>query len=470
MMAKWVEIFNIFILWYFICVGAGYLILLAMSLSIITRAFQEQEHGNLISLMKSGVLPPVTAIIPSYNMENSVVEAVLSVLKCEYLGVKVIVVNDGSTDRTLEKLKQTFDLKQVTSVVRQKIQHEPIKGYYVSRTHPNVTVIDKIHERSGFGAGNALNAGLNACQTPLFATVDADTIIEPDALNKLIFSMLSVPHSVSAGGTVYILNECKHKDGVILEPKLPTNIVAAFQACDYLRALLIGRSGFNKTRGALIHSGAFTLFEREALMEVNGFANKNYGPDAEVIVHLHAYMRENKYPYSVHYYPSAVAWSEEPATLSAYWRQRVRWQFGLLQSFGKYKRMMFNPKYGWTGLFTYPYYVFFEMFSAPIEVGGYIAVILAWALGILNVKAALLFALIAWGFSAFLTVATGLISYLTFNKYGQFIDFIKIFVLAFAELLGFRQLNIICRTYATIDYFMTNQEKAYAIKEKEYTS
>ena len=469
-MDKWIEIFNAFVIWYFICISAGYLILLAMSLPIIIRAFQEQEHGNLISLMKSGILPPVTAIVPTYNMEGSVVEAVLSVLKCEYLGVKVVVVNDGSKDKTLEKLKEAFNLKQIPCVVRQKLKHEQIVGYYMSRTHPNVVVIDKLHEKSGYGGGNALNVGLDACQTPLFATVDADTIIEPDAFNKLIFSMLSVPHSVSAGGALYILNECKHKGGMILEPKLPSKLVSGFQACDYLRSLLVGRSAFNKAGGPLIHSGAFTLFEREAVMDINGFAINNYGPDAEATLHLHAYMHEKKYPYSVHYYPTSVAWTDVPATLKAYWRQRIRWQFGLLQSFGKYKRMFFNPKYGFTGLFAYPYYVFFEMYSALIETAGYVAMLIALYLGILNIKSALLFILIAWGFSAFLTVATGLISYLTLNKYGKFSDIIKISILAFAELLGFRQFGVLCRTYATINYLTTDQEKVYAIEKKEYTT
>jgi biofilm PGA synthesis N-glycosyltransferase PgaC len=463
-MAKGLEIFNIFILWYFICMSAGYLILLGMSLSVIFRAFQEQEHGKLISLMKSNMLPPVTAIIPAYNMENSVVDAVFSVLKCEYLGVKVIVVNDGSKDKTLEKLQEVFNLKQVTCIVRQKLQHEQIKGYYISKSH-NVVVIDKPHK--GVGSGNALNAGLDACQTPLFATVDADTIIEPDSFNKLIFSMLNNPHSVSSGGAVYILNECKQKDGIILEPKLPSKFVLGFQACEYLRSLLVGRSGFNKFGGTLIHSGAFTLFERQAVMEVNGFQVNNFGPDVEVITHLHAYMSEKKYPYNIHYYPSSVAWTDAPVTLKAYLRQRVRWQFAILKSLGTYKRMMFNPKYGVTGLFTYPYYVLFEAYGGPVETAAYASIILAWLLGIWNVKATLLFILIAWGFIAFLTGATGLISYLTFNKYGKFSDVIKISILGFAELFGFRQLSAICRTYATLSYFTTNQEKEYAIKEKE---
>lgn len=461
---KGIFIFNIFIFYYFIVISAAYLFLFIMSLTVINRAFKEQEYGNLCALMRSNTLPPITAIIPSFNMENTVVDAVLSVLNCKYPNAKVVVVNDGSEDQTLSKLKTAFHLEQVPCIVQQKLKHAPILGYYVSKTH-NVVVIDKLHE--GVGPGNALNAGLNACQTPLFATVDADTLIDPDAFNKLIFSLLSVPHSISAGGAVYVLNESKYKNGVVIQPKFPSNLLLGFQACEYLRALLVGRAAFNKFGGALIHSGAFTLFESEGAREVDGFAINNFGPDAEIITHVHAYMCEKEHPYNIHYTPSATAWTEVPATLKAYWKQRVRWQFSAIQAFGMYKQMMFNAKYGLTGLFTYPFHILFEVYGGPIEVLGYIATILAWCLGILNLKAVILFILIAWGFIVFLTIATGFISYLTFNKYGKFSDMFKITLFAFLELLGFRQFNAICRTYATIYYFISGYGKVKPPKEKE---
>jgi biofilm PGA synthesis N-glycosyltransferase PgaC len=449
MLVSTVVFINLCILLYFIAVSLGYLILLFASIPDIILRFKENEVGNITSLMKSRTMPPVTMVMVAYNEENDILEAIYSILRSDYPNFSILIINNGSTDNTLGKLISTFDLYKVPDVIPLKIKpYGKILGSYHSKKDKRISVIDKTYTDKSDG----LNVGVNACRTPLFLCIDADTLVEPDTITRAIFAMLVVPHTVAVGGAVYILNGCKFKDGVMLDVTMSSQPIHAVQTAEYLRSFLFSRSGWNTFGGSLSYAGAFTLFETQALRDVGGFDLDNFANDFEIIVHLHAYGREHGYPYKIRYTPAAIAWTDVPGTLKSYWRQRINWQYGSLLSLMKHKRMFFNPKYGITGLFTYPFFLLGEVLGGVVEFLAYLMVFAAWYLNIFDIYIVFLFMLVSWGFVAALTMATTLISFVTFNQYKRMRDLVKMLLIVIFEQFGFRQYGVICKVYATFQF------------------
>lgn len=412
------------------------------------RSFKEAEYTNVETLINKKKLVPITVIMPAYNEQKRILNSALSVLQSVYQNLNFIIVNDGSTDETLALLTNTFLLYEVPPVIKQVLPTKPVRAYYKSKKYPNLVVIDKEH----YGSADSVNVGVNACRTPLFITVDADTLLEPNSITRILFNFLTQAHCIAVGGGIYLLNECKIEKGKILSIRIPHNFVCGQQTCEYLRSFLYGRAGWNLFGGTHCYPGAFTLLEKKAVLEVGGYDIDNYSYDAEIILKLHEYMRRKKYPYKINYAINAFAFAEEPATFKAYWKQRNHWQRGLLRSVFRFKREFLNPKYGIVGLYTYPFFVLYEVFGPVIEFISYFLVLIAWYQGIINSYALLLFFILAWGYNAFLTMGCVLLNLLTFNIYRTFVDTINFLSLTILQMFGFRQFNALCCFFATIQY------------------
>lgn len=139
-----------------------------------------------------------------------------------------------------------------------RIETRPVLGLYRSQRYPNLLVVDKANG----GKADALNAGLNLATGKLVCAIDADTLIEPDALQRMVRPFLAEDHVLAVGGTIRVVNGCLVRGGRVFATRVPRNPLAGFQAVEYLRAFLFGRLGFNRLGGNLIISGAFGLFNR----------------------------------------------------------------------------------------------------------------------------------------------------------------------------------------------------------------
>jgi len=443
---------NWFILCFLIVIGIGYLILLLGSIRDVLLRFQEIKLGEVASTMKSHAMPPVTVIIAAYNEEEIILDSVQSVLNSDYPNTFVTVINDGSTDKTLQILINKFNLHKTSPLIPQLIPTKGmVKGYYVSDTFKNVVVIDKEH----YDKSDCLNIGVNACRTPLFMTVDADTLLEPDAISEAVFYMMVKPHAVAVGGAAYVLNGCKYSDGKITEARMPRSLVPALQACEYLRSFVINRAGWNMLGGSLSFSGAFSLFEHKAIVDIGGFDLKNPANDFEIVTHLHAHKLDSDTPYQIGFTPAATAWTEVPKNLKEYWHQRSNWQWGTLRSLLLHKNMFFNPRYKIIGLFSYPFYLLVETLGAFVELAAYLSVFITWYLGIIDFYTAILFFLACWLFVTGLTMATVLISFVTYNKYQRLRDLPWLILIVTIESFGFRQFHMIARVVASLKYLFT---------------
>lgn len=442
---------NIIIFSYFGLLAICYSILLVAAVPDIITKYRESAYGNVPMLMSNVDLPPVTILVPMHNEEKRILNCVLSILRSDYKQIEIILINDASTDKTQELLIERFGMKEVPQIIKEKVK--TIGGVLSVYKAPNVpvTLINKEHSHSA----DSLNVGLNACHTPIYMSLDADTVVETDSISKMVYTLLSHPHCVSVGGALYVLNNNKIKDGVLLETRIPkTHLLPAAQALEYLRSFLFGRSGWNTFGGALCYSGAFTLFERQAVMEIGGYDNGNYSYDVAVLLALHERARYQKHPYSVRYTPNPAAWTEVPATIKSFWKQRERWQLGTIRSFMQYKRMFFNTRYGVVGFFTYPFYWLFEILGPVVECVSYILLVIAIILDLVTAFPLIWAILLAWGFLSVISITIIILNNLTFHKYNKIYDTLSIFLLVIVEMLGVRQLRAACAFYSTVKYMV----------------
>jgi cellulose synthase/poly-beta-1,6-N-acetylglucosamine synthase-like glycosyltransferase len=393
------------------------------------------------ALSRSPLALPISIIAPAYNEQLSIVDSVKSLLACRYAEFEVLVVNDGSTDATMDLLQEAFNLVQVDRVPRARMETRPIHGLYTCPWDMRLTVLVK----DNGGKADALNAGIAYAQYPLFCAIDADTMLDPRALARLAWEFQAHPDSVAAGGIVRVINGSTVSGGQLVDVETPSALLLNIQILEYLRAFLLGRIAWSRLGMLLIISGAFGLFRREAVVEVGGYDVNSLGEDAELVLRLYRSRRERDLRCRIAFFPDPICWTEAPGTWSSLAGQRDRWQRGLIQMLFRHRRMMFNPRYGRIGLLALPYFLFFEMLGPTIEVLGYSAFAISIALGIAPLSYTLAFLALAILFGLLFSFSALLVEERSYQRYPDWRDLRRLVVSAIAENVGYRQVLALVR-------------------------
>ena len=445
---------SIFLLGYFTLLWLGYLIMLGCTLKAIIQKFKETDVNPIIKALNANPLLPITIIIPAFNESKRILKAIDAILKADYKNIHLIIVNDGSKDSTLALLIKTYQLLKVPAAYKVEVETGQVYGYYIAKDIPNFLVIDKQHSPFENSAADCINAGLNACRTPLYLTVDADTLLEKEALSRILFEYLISAHCIAVGGAIYVPDTMSKHGQTVAKTLIPSNLVLGTQVCEYLRSFIYGRQGWKLMGGSLCHPGAFTLLETKAVRDAGCYDSANFSYDAEIILKLHHYMRSHHYPYTISYAPSAISWSEEPHTLALLWGQRSRWQRGLLRCLSHHKAMIFNPAYGVTGLLAFPYYIIFEIFGPCVEAVSYIVLILAlyFIPGVASFIGCLV--LLAVSYILFITMACVILSGLTYDKYTKNLDILRLVGMTLVDMIFFRQWRAFCALFSSVHYLL----------------
>lgn len=429
--------FNYFVLFYFFALNSIYLLLFLISLKEVRRFVRRTFFSDYRQILNSEMTWPVSVLVPAHNEALTIVQTIRSLLILNYSEFEVIVINDGSTDATLHVLAEAFELRPLDQVYRRSLETGQVRGVFGSLTIPNLKVIDKVRG----GKSDALNAGINLSRYPLICSIDADSVIEENALLRVVKPFMEHPEeTVAGGGIVRIANGCEFREGRLVRIGLPDRPLAIFQVVEYLRAFLTGRVGWSALQSLLIISGAFGIYRKDLVIEMGGYARDTDSEDLELVVRLHAYLRHQKRKYRVVFVPDPVCWTECPATLRVLNRQRDRWHRGLVQTLWLHRFMLLRPRYGVIGMFALPYFLLFEMLGPFVEIMGYLAVVLAWMLGTLNQDYLALFVAVALVYGIFLSVAAVLLEELSFRRYPGWMDLFKLLVFSVLENLGYRQL------------------------------
>lgn len=429
---------------YMVWLNSCYAILLLFSIPELWSHWHLAEDEHLTLVLGTEALPPLSILVPAYNEEVTIVDSVLSFLTLQYPYHEVVLVNDGSTDGTMARLMNAYDLYEVPPAFMISIRTKTVRGYYRSRRHSKLLVIDK----ENGGKADSLNAALNAARFAYVLAVDADTLIEPDALLRLTRPFLLGSSVAAVGGTIRVANACQVEHGRVVEARVSRQWLPAVQTLEYLRAFLFGRLGWNRLGGNLIISGAFGLFKREYLVAIRGYRTGSVTEDMDLVVRLQRYLREHKLRDSMTFIPDPVAWTEVPSSVTVLSRQRERWHRGLLETLWTHRDLLFNWRYGAVGLISYPFFLFGEALAPAIELLGYLGIALGVALGVVDLQFVWLFLSVSVLYGMLLSVWAILLEEVSFRRFTRPGDVLRLLFHTLTEAFGYRQLTLAFRLRA----------------------
>jgi cellulose synthase/poly-beta-1,6-N-acetylglucosamine synthase-like glycosyltransferase len=420
---------------YFLTLNGTYTLLLVLGGTQVADWVRRRPMRDFRGVSRSALSLPVTIIVPAYNEEPVLVDAVRSLLASRYRELHVLVVNDGSRDGTLGALGEAFELVEVHRVPRSRLQSAAVRGVYASPLDDRLMVIDK----ENGGKADALNCAISYAPYPLFCAIDSDTILDPDALARLVWAFQAEPETIATGGIVRIVNGSEVEHGRIKRVRTPAALLVNIQIVEYLRAFLAGRAGWSQLNALMIISGAFGLFKRDAVVEVGGYDTGTVGEDAELIVRLHRHFREQRRAYKITFVADPICWTEAPSDRATLGRQRDRWQRGLLETLWKHRRMIGRPRYGAPGLLAMPFFLIFEALGPLIEVAGLLYTVAGLAGGWVSpAVGAVLFGL-SFTYGLVLSFGGLLIEGRAFARYAGWRDLRRLMAGAVLENFGYRQ-------------------------------
>ena len=436
------EFFQWLFIIYFLALNLGYIGLNLLSIVSVS-GYMRKRAPSFLSSVYPGFEPPITVVVPAYNETATISDSIRSFLQLQYSQFEIVVVNDGSSDDTLAMLTREFSLVPFPEAYRVRVGAKPVRGIYLSATHSKLRVVDK----ENGGKADSLNAGINASRYPLFCAVDADSILQPDSLQRVVQPFIEDPRTIASGGTIRVANGCRVDHGFLLSVGLPGNFLALFQIVEYIRAFLFGRLGWSPLNALLIISGAFGLFNKERVVEAGGFRSDTIGEDMELIVRLHRINRLKKRDYKITFVPDPICWTEAPEDFRTLINQRVRWQRGLSESLFSNIRLLFHPRGGAVGWLAFPFFMLFEWMGPLIETSGYLFTIVALPLGIIEPPIAAIFFMVSVGFGVMLSTTALLLEEMSFHLYSKPRHFATLMLMAVIENFGYRQFNALCRVW-----------------------
>lgn len=436
LVSRTLVLFGSFVIGYYVVINVWYLFVHILALFELRDDLKESRWDPPFRKFASPFYPGIGIIVPAYNEEATIVESIQSMLSLNYPELEVVVVNDGSTDSTLDRLIDNFELESVDAEVPFEVPAAEIHDVYRSTTYEELLVVDK----ENGGKSDALNAGLWLTRMELFCAVDSDTLIDRDALLSLVRPFLQEPTTaVASGGVIRVANNCTIEDGLIKEVALPKTGLPGLQVMEYLRAFYSGRLGLNRLNGLILISGAFGLFKTDVVREIGGYRQDTITEDFDIVVRLHRQLKEQDRTYTVDFVPEPVAWTEVPSTWRVLSRQRRRWYRGMVETVVTHWRMLFNPKYDRVGLVILPFFVASETFGRLIEGLGYVLLPLAWYFGLLNIEFFLVFFLLTTGFGIFLSWFGVFSEVWSFNRYESPWQIFRLLWYGVLENFGYRQ-------------------------------
>jgi cellulose synthase/poly-beta-1,6-N-acetylglucosamine synthase-like glycosyltransferase len=387
--------------------------LLGLAFFEIRRQLRTQSIRPARATQQRAFLPPVTLLVPAYNEEVTIVASIRSLLKLDYPAYEIVICNDGSKDRTVEVLCENYPFVRADIESKGLLATEPVRATYECREGlpPNVQRLLLLDKKNG-GKADALNAAINVAQGDWVISMDADSLLIPDALLLAATPLMNDPGRIVAiGGQVGLSNGSIVQDGHVVDLRAPDTWIGKFQLVEYMRSFAQGRTALTAIDGLLILSGVFAVMQRDLVVKVGGFLTKHMQSrigreycsegshtvceDMEIIVRIRRYLLDKGLPGRVVCLPFPVAWTEAPEVYLDLGKQRSRWYRGLLEVLYYHRAVLFRPRFGNVGLFAMPYQLLFEAFAPPLELLGYVLLIATALSGTLELEALALYTTLA---------------------------------------------------------------------------
>jgi cellulose synthase/poly-beta-1,6-N-acetylglucosamine synthase-like glycosyltransferase len=440
------HVVDVGILVYFLLINTSYLVLIVLAIAEFVHHVRRAPLAGFDETYRSPLTQPVSVLVPAYNEEAGIVAAVHAMLALRYPVFEVVVIDDGSTDATFRRLADEFDLIEVPRVIPHGAPTRgEVRSVHVPRLRPDPLVV--VRKENG-GKTDALNTGINLARHPLVCMVDADSVLDPQALLSVAKPFADDPlRVVAAGGVVRIANGCTVVAGRIVDTRMPRQWLPRIQVVEYLRAFLLGRTGWSRLGGLLVISGAFGVFRRDLLIELGGLDHDTIGEDAELVVRLHRHLRRQRRDYRIVFVAEPVSWSEAPTTMRVLGRQRRRWHRGITEILTKHRGAVGNARYGRIGLVALPYYVVFELLAPVVELAGVVLIPLGLMIGAVDYPFALRFLCVAYGYALLINLIALAVEEYSFHRYHRWSDLAAAVAASILENVGYRQLTAVWRLH-----------------------
>lgn len=438
MLRLFVDYLNAFFLYYMFIYAIVFFISTIFAILNLNEDKRNKMYLNELSLKSTDNYVPVSILVPAYNEEETICDCVESLSYVDYPEYEIIVIDDGSNDDTSNKLINKFELKKVPRPVRRLVKCKNEQFIYEGYIKDGIKLT--LVKKENGGKADALNMGINVSKYPLFISLDADSILQRDSISNIVMPFMEDDTTIAVGGSIKVANQVVLDKGKVIKVMPPKKILTIFQTIEYYRVFLTTRVWFNSFNGNLIISGAFGLFKKNAVLNVGGYDTDTVGEDMDLVVKIHSFYRKNKIKYKIKYEYKAICWSQVPEKLKDLKGQRRRWHIGLITSLNSHRYIFLNPKYGLVGIFSFLYFVVYEMFSCIIDVFGLIIILISYFSGLLNLKFLITFLFIYIFYSVIISLTAIILENYMFKYILKLSTLLKLMLFAFLESFGYRQL------------------------------
>ena len=412
------------------------------------RVYRKYEYTFGLKSEENSI--PISILVPAYNESQTIIDCIESNIYLDYPEFEIIVINDGSTDEMGELVRQHFKLKEINRPIKRVVPCQKEISIYEGKIREGINLI-LINKVNG-GKADALNMGINVAKYPLIVCLDADSVLQYDSLSEIIVSFMKDSRTIAVGGNVKVSNQVVLDKGRVIEYLSPKKFIVMMQLIEYYRVFLNTRVWFNQFNGNLIISGAFGLFRKDAVIAVGGYDTNSVGEDMDLVLRLHSFYRKTQLPYRIGYEPRAICWSQVPSSLKDIKNQRRRWQIGLMTSLFNHRYMAFNFHYGFIGLFSYSYFIVYEMLSCLVDIFGLIFIMISYFTGFLNFSFFITFMLIYIIYNMVISIVAIKCEEFMFQGSLSFCDKMKLILFSIIENFGYHQLLSFYRLSAFIGY------------------
>ncbi|WP_223439380.1 glycosyltransferase family 2 protein [Polaribacter litorisediminis] len=466
MLEIFVKIYEYFIFFYATSLIFSYILLAIFSFIAINRYKSYNTDNDDEELLSSPLAPGISVIAPAYNEEKTIIINVKSLLTLNYPLFEVIIVNDGSKDKTLDLLIEEFDLVEAPFAYVEKIKTQPYKRTFKSK-NPKYEILTVVDKENGGTKADAFNAGLNASIFPYYLNTDVDCILARNTLSKMIKPILNSKVTVIAvGATLRMSNNCEIEEGIITRVRPPKALIPRFQELEYIRSYLLGKMGWELINSVPNVSGGLGMFNKEIAIKAGGYGADSHAEDMDMLTRMAVHMMNNRLDYKIGYIPLSCCWTEGPPNIQILGRQRTRWASGLFQMFSDHRRILFNPKYRRMGLITFPYTFIYEFLAPIIETFGLLFSIFLLFYGYVNWNFAPLILLYSYTFAIMISSIVIIWDQMTFKYYNTTREVLSLFITAFIEPIFYHPLIVFFSLKGYFS-FITSQELAWGTMTRQ---
>lgn len=462
-----IDYLNVFFKYYIFIYALVFFISTIFSILELNEDKRKTRYLNDLSIKNEDNYVPISILVPAYNEEQTVLDCINSLVYLDYPEYEIIVIDDGSKDDTSNIVINEFNLKKVQRPIRRLIKCKKEECIY-EEVIKNNTKLTLVKKENG-GKADALNMGINVSKYPLFVSLDADSILQRDSLSNIVIPFMEDDTTLAVGGNIKVANQVVLDKGQVIKVLPPKKLLVIFQTIEYYRVFLTTRVWFNSFNGNLIISGAFGLFKKSAAINVGGYDANTIGEDMELVVKLHSFYRKNQIPYNIKYSHKAICWSQVPETTKDLKGQRRRWHIGLMSSLFKHRYIFLNPKYGLVGVFSFLYFVVYELFSCLIDILGLVLIIVSYFTGLLNMEFLFVFLLVYIFYSIVISITSIMLENYIFKHILSIRIMLKLIVFSILESFGYRQLCSWYRVTGFIGYRKRKHQWSKISRKKQNT-